>query len=96
MKLICNGNDLSDAVGKVYKAVSARTTNPILEGIKLSAKEDSLTLSATDLEISIEKIIPADVKIPGEVVVPGLVISVCSIEGTDCVTALVSGVVSPV
>jgi len=71
MKLICEGLDLSDAVLKVIKATAIRTTNPILEGIKLSAKEDSVTLSATDLEISIEKTIPADVKIPGEVVVPG-------------------------
>ena len=71
MKLICEGLDLSDAVLKVIKATATRTTNPILEGIKLRASEDSLTLSATDLEISIEKTIPADVKIEGEVVVPG-------------------------
>lgn len=71
MKLICEGLDLSDAVLKVIKATATRTTNPILEGIKLSAREDTLTLSATDLEISIEKTIPADVKIPGETVVPG-------------------------
>lgn len=71
MKLICDGLDLSDAVLKVIRATATRTTNPILEGIKLSASEDYLTLSATDLEISIEKTIPADVKIAGEVVVPG-------------------------
>lgn len=71
MKLICEGLDLSDAVLKVIRATATRTTNPILEGIKLSASEDYLTLSATDLEISIEKTIPADVKISGEVVVPG-------------------------
>ena len=71
MKVICEGLDLSDAVLKVIKATAVRTTNPILEGIKLTAKEDSLKLSATDLEISIEKTIPADVKVAGEVVVPG-------------------------
>ena len=71
MKLICEGLDLSDAVLKVIRATATRTTNPILEGIKLYASEDTLTLSATDLEISIEKTIPADVKIQGEVVVPG-------------------------
>lgn len=71
MKLICEGLDLSDAVLKVIRATAVRTTNPILEGIKLHASEDSLTLSATDLEISIEKTIPADVKIPGDTVVPG-------------------------
>ena len=71
MKLICEGLDLSDAVLKVLRATAVRTTNPILEGIKLHASEDSLTLSATDLEISIEKTIAADVKIPGDIVVPG-------------------------
>ena len=71
MKLICEGLDLSDAVLKVLRATAVRTTNPILEGIKLHASEDTLTLSATDLEISIEKTIAADVKIPGDVVVPG-------------------------
>ena len=71
MRLICEGLDLSDAVLKVIKATATRTTNPILEGIKLKASEDELILSATDLEISIEKSIPADVKIPGEIVVPG-------------------------
>ena len=71
MKLICEGLELSDAVLKVIKATASKTTNPILEGIKLRAGEDTLTLSATDLELSIEKTIPADVKIEGEVVVPG-------------------------
>lgn len=71
MKLICEGLDLSDAVLKVIRATATRTTNPILEGIKLHASEDTLTLSATDTEIAIEKTIPADVKIAGDVVVPG-------------------------
>ena len=71
MKLICEGLDLSDAVLKVSKASASKTTNPILEGIKLKAADDSLTLTATDTEITIEKTIPADVKIEGECVVPG-------------------------
>ena len=71
MKLICSGLDLSDAVLKVSKANAIRTTNPVLEGIKLKAVSDSLTLTATDNEITIEKTIPADVKIEGEAVVPG-------------------------
>lgn len=71
MQIICDGLDLSDAVLKVSKAISTRTTNPILEGIKLVASEDTLTLSATDTELSIEKKIKADVKVEGETVVPG-------------------------
>ncbi len=71
MKVICDGLDLSDAVLKVSKAIAVKTTNPVLEGIKLVAEEDSLTLFATDLEISIEKKIRAEVLEEGSCVVPG-------------------------
>jgi len=71
MKLVCNGNDLSLAVGQVIKAASAKAANPILEGILLKAEGGLLTLTATDLELAIEKYIAADVKIEGETVVPG-------------------------
>ena len=71
MKVFCDGLDLSDAVLKVIKAVSNKTINPILEGIKLTAENDTLTLVATDGELIIEKKINADVKIDGETVVPG-------------------------
>ena len=71
MRLYCEGIDLSNAVMTVIKATSTKTTNPILEGIKLSADGEVLTLSATDGELAIEKKIQADVKLGGEVVVPG-------------------------
>ena len=71
MKVICEGTDLADAVLKVSKGTSTKTTNPILEGIKIVAEEDYLTLSATDLEMSIEKTIKANVQIEGETVIPG-------------------------
>ena len=71
MKIICDGADLSDAVLKVSKGTSNKTTNPILEGIKVVAEEDFVTLTATDLELSIEKTIKSAVQIEGEIVVPG-------------------------
>ncbi|MCK9574388.1 MAG: DNA polymerase III subunit beta [Clostridia bacterium] len=71
MKLICDGLDLSDAVMKVIKATPQKTTTPILEGIRLKAEDNFLILTATDLELAIIKKIRADVKIEGEVVVPG-------------------------
>ena len=71
MKIICDGLDLSDAVLKVSKGISAKTTNPILEGIKMVAEEDFVTLTATDLEIEIEKKIKSDVMLEGECVIPG-------------------------
>lgn len=75
MKVVCNGNDLADAVSKVIKATASKSANQILEGIKLKAEEGTLTLTATDLELSIEKSIVADVKIEGEAVVPGRLFS---------------------
>ena len=71
MNIVCDGLELSDALLKVSKAISNKVTNPILEGIKLSAEDNILTLSATDTELSIEKKIKADVKEEGETVVPG-------------------------
>jgi len=71
MQIICDGLDLCDAVIIVSRAIGTRTTNPILEGIKLVAEDETLTLSATDLELSIEKKIKAEVKVEGEIVVPG-------------------------
>ena len=71
MKFIVNGIELSNAVSKVIKAVSTKTTNVILEGIKLSVKNDELVLTATDTEISIEKTIKVETFTEGEVLVPG-------------------------
>lgn len=71
MKVSVNGLDLCEAVGRVIKATSTRNLNPILEGIKLHAYEDGLTLTGSDIELSIEKRIKADVTADGEAVVPG-------------------------
>lgn len=71
MKIICSSLDFSEAVSKVTKALPLKKVNPILEGIKLVAKDDTLVLYATDTEIAIEKKIIADVKIEGEVLVSG-------------------------
>ncbi len=71
MKVICDGLDLSDAVLKVSKALSVKSSNPILEGIKITAKADTLTLLATDMELTIERSIKADVLMEGETVVVG-------------------------
>ena len=71
MKVVCEGVDLGFATAQVIKAISSKTTNPVLEGIKLTAENDTLILSATDLELAIEKTIKADVKREGECVIPG-------------------------
>ena len=71
MKFRCDGLELSEAISVVSKAISSKTTSQILEGIKMVCEDDKLVLSATDLEMSIEKTIRAEVETNGETVVPG-------------------------
>ena len=71
MKVFCNGSELSEALSKVIKALPVKRINPILDGVKLKAQGDILSIFATDLELAIEKTINAQVLIEGEVVVPG-------------------------
>ncbi len=71
MKFKCDGLELSEAIGVVSKAISSKTTSQILEGIKLVCEEDKLILTSTDLEMSVEKTIRAEVMNAGQTVVPG-------------------------
>lgn len=71
MKLSIARGSLLDSLGIVTKALSARTTLPILSGILFVADKDGVTLQSTDLEISIKDVVQADVEEPGSVVVPG-------------------------
>ncbi|WP_394138634.1 DNA polymerase III subunit beta [Cytobacillus oceanisediminis] len=49
----------NNAISNVSKAVSSKTPFPILTGIKVAAEEDCLTLTGSNSDIFIEKIIPA-------------------------------------
>ncbi len=71
MKFSCDGLELSDAISVVSKAIGSKTTSQILEGIKLVCEDNKLVLTATDLEMSVEKTIRAEVESGGETVVPG-------------------------
>ena len=69
MGFTCNQQVLSKAINTVSKAVTNRTTIPILKGILLKAVDNQLVLTASDLDLSIEKKIDAYVSQEGEVVV---------------------------
>jgi DNA polymerase III subunit beta len=53
MKVICNRGALLEALTVCGTVVASRTPKPILLCVKLSAAEDRLTVSATDLEVAI-------------------------------------------
>ncbi|MDO8915043.1 MAG: DNA polymerase III subunit beta [Coriobacteriia bacterium] len=71
MRLSIARGELLDSLNVVTKALSSRTTLPILSGILISAVGDSVILQSTDLEISIKHTIGAGVEESGSVVMPG-------------------------
>lgn len=67
MKIICSKENLTEGISVVQKAVSSKTTLPILEGILLEADE-KFKLTGNDLEIGIECYVDADIREKGAVV----------------------------
>ena len=68
MKVICSKENLTEGINIVQKAVSTKTTLPILEGILLEAGEQ-FKLTGNDLEIGIECFVEADIKKTGSIVI---------------------------
>jgi DNA polymerase-3 subunit beta len=78
MKLTILKDHLNESIGHVSKAISSRTTIPILTGIKIDARASGVTLTASDTDISIQSFTPVEVDNvtviqllqPGSVVLP--------------------------
>ncbi|WP_226668588.1 DNA polymerase III subunit beta [Metabacillus litoralis] len=60
MKFVIQKDKLVQSVQDVMKAVSSRTTIPILTGIKIVAHSEGVTLTGSDSDISIESFIPGE------------------------------------
>ncbi|EID44487.1 DNA polymerase III subunit beta [Parageobacillus thermoglucosidasius] len=60
MKITIDREALVQSVQDVMKAVSPRTTIPILTGIKITATPQGVTLTGSDSDISIESFIPTE------------------------------------
>ena len=58
MKFSINRQVLIKHLSDVQRAISSRTTIPILPGVKISADENGIVLSGSDSDISIETLIP--------------------------------------
>jgi DNA polymerase-3 subunit beta len=71
MRLTVARGALLESLNVTTKAVSARTTLPILSGVLLTAAKDGVVLQATDLEVSVRNTVPAEVETEGSAVLPG-------------------------
>ncbi len=87
MKTKVSQESLSKAVAIVNKAVSTKPNLPILGNIYLEAKEDSLILASTDLEVGIRLKIKAENQEMGSLAVPSRLFS-------DFISSISAGEVS--
>jgi DNA polymerase III subunit beta len=69
MKFICEKTQLQESISTAQKAVTGKSTMNILEGILLIAKNNELTLIGSDIDLSIETKVKADILEEGSIVV---------------------------
>lgn len=66
MKFKIQKEKLLKGINSVINALPVRTTDPVLQGMLLDAKDKKLKLTATDLDIAIEYVIDGDLEILNE------------------------------
>lgn len=70
MRVVCNTDSFSKKLALVSRGVSARSAVQVLGGILLEAEGETVKLSATDMELSIQTSAPAEIEGEGRVVIP--------------------------
>jgi DNA polymerase-3 subunit beta len=70
MKVTVTAGSLGQGLHVVSRAVSSRTTLPILNNVLMQTSNQGLQLTATNLEIGIRQLIPAEVQEEGGITVP--------------------------
>lgn len=75
VKFSCSTKDIASAVSAASKVVNAHTTVPILSNVLLTAIDDTIRVRATDLELTVEHVFPAQISEPGSVTVPAKLFS---------------------
>ncbi len=70
MEITVKTTDLVKELGLIQGVVEKKTTIPVLSNVLIQAEGDSLTLTATDLELGIQVSCPAVVTKPGSTTLP--------------------------
>ena len=87
VKFRCEREILADALATAGRAATSRTgTLPVLAGVRLDAADGELTVTGTDLELTIRLSVPVHVDEAGSAVVPARLVA-------DIVKALPAGAV---
>ncbi len=75
MKISCSKANLSQAINNVSRAVSTKTTHPILSCIFIEAEEGKIKLTANDTEIGIESYVDGNVLVEGKIAIEAKLLS---------------------
>jgi len=77
MEIICNQNELNNAIQLVNKAVATRPTHPILANILLTADQgtNKISLTGFDLNLGIQTSFDGTVKDSGAITIPSKLLS---------------------
>lgn len=92
MKITLEKSTISAALSKVAGICPSRSTIPILQNIKLSARNGILYLTASDMEITAYTHIQATVEQEGDTTLPAAALSdICKKSASDTVALTVTG-----
>ena len=77
MEIVCNQNELNNAIQLVSKAVASRPTHPILANILLTADQgtNKISLTGFDLNLGIQTSFDATVQNSGAITIPSKLLS---------------------
>jgi len=75
MKLSCARKELYEGLQTVTRAVSGRSSLPILSNVLLAPEGDGVKLAATDLDLGLECRVPASVREEGAITLPAKTLS---------------------
>src|ERR1700732_1057225 len=75
MKATVSSSALSAALGLVSRAVSPRSTLPVLGNVLLETSDTGLRVTATNLDLTITANVPAEIQAEGRTTVPARLLS---------------------
>ena len=65
----CEKQKFLEGISIVQKAITGKSTMPILEGIYIKANNSGLTLIGSDMDVSIQTVVDADIIEEGSIVI---------------------------
>ena len=69
MKFKCKKTNLQEAINTAQRAITGKSSMPVLNGLKITASNNIITLVGSDIDLSIETKIHANVEEEGAVVI---------------------------